>query len=1231
MDDTTDSEDTIRKNEIVAFIEKFDQTQLLNGVAALQLSSKNQGKEVRLEMLVHEILKNGQPRDILLSYEEFKDFFADHFVEDYMEDPTVSFFTENIVFFGGNYRIYPGINPDASEKLNGLLEAIFTTPNELSNSFKLRVQQATYLLLIISESMAVQSGIKRYELDESEDEQIFIPEYDEFNNYSRAVKFEKKFIKEVCYKYKIPEDTINNFLVTSVQLPEEYDPYDSILINKPFVDLDENYICLIPATISKSLCDYIKQIGEDLNESPELSRAFHVWQESKILDYAEQMGWSQTALKLPNSPAEKKLIENVFQFDQNKLAYVCLIKGASQEDNEPVGAKEDTIYERISNVTAFLNSKNEGNTRVLTLFISGGYEDQMMIAWPKPTVSNYNLVFSFSDFEKIMFSGELEPLLLWKFAKAHNQAVGVSEFSFGSSTLDMYGYYKDNGGSLLPPEQAPGYMVLMGAGTDFQRGIIKFRDEHGSIRIINEKLVEIPVRRARKYAPIYKEQRRSPHNNLLIESYQFPLWVLSDQAKSRTDFNQIAIYIEAAVFWLYRLTSSIAAHLNCLGTIPVEIRIELDRKIIDEKNPEVWANAGEFSGELDFIVEARNITVDIPFSIVTFFIQKNNSGEKILIKTLLKAFNIILRKAKCEQLTEDFINEVVETTLSPNKAKMILFANSGDNPLLDTSDLPSVRYLKDTDKELIADHLVEMLKLPNPFPESITDPVEQNKLCLKIVGTLLNKIQEKLKYFDAGAILKWMMLVNERLTYQAEYNSLLLPHKIACFSNFPSEVDDVKKKDSDIVPTAVAVRGIIELIVADPIHGTQPINLDDMDEIIALMSEVIYWANLADSIVLLANTPVIGRLPSGRIGVKDTFYEDFIAPFNNSRAETEVYHSINQSKSYDFDEGNVLVNNAETDAAFLEEWGTSLTTITAIYGSLTHLGMQEHKSFMMMEEIEFLSEIQKLFAKPVSEDELRKAIDLLSIDKRKSVSKAPEGYIDKDILPWRYNRALSYVRRPLIKIHYPGNEKPTYHWGFRHALRSYMQLTSLITTGKLKVKEKGPIEGKVISIFVKQNGKQYRDQVFNWFKEQPDLRVIDNEVTIDVDGHLIADKNYGDIDVMVIDDSNKIIYSIECKNTASARVIHEMKTELDSYIGQDGDGGHILKHLNRHNWVIEHIDLLTKFVDQPKEYTFKSLVLTSNVIPAIYLAKNKAALPIYSFQDLIRKGFEFITSTIDQR
>lgn len=253
----------------------------------------------------------------------------------------------------------------------------------------------------------------------------------------------------------------------------------------------------------------------------------------------------------------------------------------------------------------------------------------------------------------------------------------------------------------------------------------------------------------------------------------------------------------------------------------------------------------------------------------------------------------------------------------------------------------------------------------------------------------------------------------------------------------------------------------------------------------------------------------------------------------------------------------------------------------------------------------------------------------MTLSKRKSVSKAPKGFDDKDILPWRYNRALSYVRRPLLKVTYPGDNQATYHWGFRHTFRSYMQFTNLIDSGKLRVAEKGSIETNVISYFVERNGKRYRKKVFDWFKQNTDLRVIDYEVKIDIHGHLVADINYGDIDVMVIDDNLKVIYAIECKNTASARVIHEMKTELDSYIGQDGQGGHILKHLNRHNWVIEHNKQLIKYVDSPDAYTFKSLVLTSNIIPAIYLAKNRAALPIYSFQDLRRKGFKYIAETFD--
>ncbi|MFC3562792.1 hypothetical protein [Pedobacter jamesrossensis] len=717
----------------------------------------------------------------------------------------------------------------------------------------------------------------------------------------------------------------------------------------------------------------------------------------------------------------------------------------------------------------------------------------------------------------------------------------------------------------------------------------------------------------------------------MIEAYKFPLWILSSQAKNADEYKTITIYTEAVSFWMFRLSTSISDHLNSLRSAPVEICLEFEQEMLLVRDSVIYANAEPFTGEIELTVEQNVITILIPFSLVGLFSAEDNLAEKLIMKVILTGFNVLLRKSGKEQMTNAFIDQVIDETLSPSNAKMILFSDSSSNPLLDNRDLVPVRYLMDTEKELIADHLISMLNPAKPIPEMIEDTKEKNKLCMTIVGTLLVKVEEKLSVFRADKLLEYLVRLNESLIFQSEYNSLLLPSKIACYSNFEAEVKDVKKKDGKIVPTSLAVRGIIEFVAASPTFGSEPVNLDQIDEIIALMNEAIFWANLADSIELLGNDPKVGLLPSGRIGVLDNFYELVLKPFNNSRAETEVHYAIHPDKQEDkFDEGDVFVNNEVTDAAFKSEWGVSFTTITALFGSLQMLGMQNGSSFMSMKESDFFAEVPKLFRKPVDEQELKIAINLFILDKRKSIKKAPDGFIAKDILPWRYNRALSFVRRPVIRITYPGDDQPTYHWGFRHVLRSYMQLTALISSGKIKVAKEGQIESKVISIFVKHSGKKYRNEVFKWLKENTNLRLIDHEVTITENGHLVADINYGDVDIMAIDDVNKIIYSIECKNTASARVVHEMKTELDSYIGQNGEGGHILKHSKRHKWLSTHQDQLVKYVDKSDDYRIVSFVLSSNVIPVVYLAKNKAALPIRSFRDLVRNGFETIARDLNQ-
>ena len=126
-------------------------------------------------------------------------------------------------------------------------------------------------------------------------------------------------------------------------------------------------------------------------------------------------------------------------------------------------------------------------------------------------------------------------------------------------------------------------------------------------------------------------------------------------------------------------------------------------------------------------------------------------------------------------------------------------------------------------------------------------------------------------------------------------------------------------------------------------------------------------------------------------------------------------------------------------------------------------------------------------------------------------------------------------------------------WGFRNAISAQKQLYYLLLEGKLN--NGGKKIDKILGVFRAKKGKAYRDKVTYWLKMQDHLEVLDYEVKISIDGPLKADKNYGDIDILVYDKKAKIILSLECKDTDKAKNIHEMKKEMDNYLGREGGKG----------------------------------------------------------------------------
>jgi hypothetical protein len=1232
-DDDTEMDDLAIDPEAISdFIKSFDQSQLLAISAALQLSIKNHGKNIRLEEFTDDILRNGAKSDQRATYEDIQEFFKMHLRFDSMEDPTVNHFVENVVFYGGNYRVLPGINTDATEILNGFLESIFTTDNDLSEAFKDKVRQAAFLLLLISEIMVSQTGLKRYAFEEADDAPVFVPEFEAFSKLLSAVRFEKTYLEKIGKEWQIPAETIKEFLINEKDLGDQHDPYESPTFSYPLYDNEDEVICLVPATIPKAIADYIKRLSTEMGEDDHLLTAYHDWQWRKFRQYAHEMGWSETDITLPLAISPERFMEGVFRIDQDKLAYVQLIKGAINTGTDlelikPEIAKtkkQETINERNAVVSRYLNALEEKERmKVFTLFVAGGIGGHAMYAWPKPEGGNQTLFFSFSDFEKVIFEGGLEPLSLWKFAKAYSRAAQTTRFMPSASSLDLYVLYLENQGSLLPRDGTPDLYTFMGVGTDFQQKVVAYRDEHAVRRYSGSKPVDVPVRRGSKYAPIYRQQQSSQENIRLVKPFSFPCWVINKQAGNKTEHDQIGLYTEAVAFWLLKLGDVLKERLNIIGSRAVDIILELDNGLYTNMSVADWPE--DLLPELlEFTVEERIITIELPLTLIPALAEEHNEAERTIMRTVLKAFNILLKKNKQETMKDNEIELIISEVMSPDNAKMILIGNSDQNPMLDTRGAGLRRHLYNADQALVDDYLIPNLGLSEPIPEIIATTKEKNKLCLTIVDSLITQIRKKIADFNLYSLIKWLITVNESLLQEDAENDLRLPYQVACYSDFPTAVADLQKKNGEIIPSSLACRCLIEFVAAEPPSGTRAINLDEMDELVALMSEVIHYANIADSIDLKLNDPEMGILPSGRLYTSHEFFETYLRPFNLARTESEVHAMLQTEVEEPDDDGKILVNNPVTDKAFFEEWGVTLTTLTAICGNLIKMGMAAGESFMIMVEERFLLEIQKDFVTPVSEEELLAGLRLLTLEKRKFLNKAPEGFTSKDIMPWRFNRALSYNRRPLIKIIHPDNDQTFYHWGFRHVLKAYNNLTSLITGGRLVVKEGGPIERDVLTLFRHRKGKRYRQLLFNWLKANTSLEVIDYEVTIHETGALIAARHYGDVDIMAIDHERKIIYAIECKNTVSARAVHEMKTELDNYIGKDGKSGHIQKHLNRDTWLKANKDQLVKFVQEPDSYQIRSVVLTSNIIPVLYLAQNRSALPMFSFPDLFRKGFKVI-------
>lgn len=215
-----------------------------------------------------------------------------------------------------------------------------------------------------------------------------------------------------------------------------------------------------------------------------------------------------------------------------------------------------------------------------------------------------------------------------------------------------------------------------------------------------------------------------------------------------------------------------------------------------------------------------------------------------------------------------------------------------------------------------------------------------------------------------------------------------------------------------------------------------------------------------------------------------------------------------------------------------------------------------------------------------SEPRVSEVLASLTLGPRTAFSEVPAGTAVSDVYPWRFNRALSYVRRPFLATPWD-----TILFGTRHLYRTGLYLSGLVASGRYQARSRemqrlqGQIASQDSAAFVREVARDCRDrglEVQLGVKRMAGQRIA-------VDG-----MDLGDIDVLAFNRTTSTLWLVECKAFEVARTPWELHSEIRKLVAP---GGAVDRHLRRRDWIITNHAAVADAINADR-YSIEAVLVT---------------------------------------
>ncbi|AUR06987.1 hypothetical protein [Phaeobacter inhibens] len=479
----------------------------------------------------------------------------------------------------------------------------------------------------------------------------------------------------------------------------------------------------------------------------------------------------------------------------------------------------------------------------------------------------------------------------------------------------------------------------------------------------------------------------------------------------------------------------------------------------------------------------------------------------------------------------------------------------------------------------------------------------------QLLDVLAARFKERVATFDREALLERALLNHESCSHESDVWKRTFGAVEALSDTDDFAVQDASEEIGRLFAGSMASRIIAEAAICEaPLNkGAEPGDMD-INRLLADASQMYHLGGYRAAMLAGIMPLEIVISPAGEVMMDHGFSDSVIKPFGQhftahslageKRKYASRYEPKEASETPPDLSGKEQKDKDAFENAWLDEFGFCAEDMLRFIGSFWMILQTDRKPIIK----DARSALAQRIGKDTELDDeiVGKCLDSFTLQPRPSWTEVPEGYPDNAWHPWRFQRQLSLVTKPVIQLN--DEEDPM------------LMIAPAMCVQHLERFYANTLEGAYSHDMFRTNGKLYKlmDAINSEVGEEFNSIVAKKFVEIgweakpnQSDGQIFnrqKSRTWGDVDVLAWNKAGKRLLIIECKDLSFDKTIGEVANRLSKYQGvikNNGKPDDLKKHLNRCEEIEANLDKVGEYVGMEIE-TVERVLLLSQPTPLIF-------------------------------